>query len=86
MGESLNQPSRVKEDGARRRKLLLAGKKGRHVRRGVCARAKKGPSDPAGTRAKKREARVILGYMVFKVRIRVAETTVQAGGSKPANC
>ncbi len=33
MGVSLNQPSRVKEEGAMRRKLLFQGKKTRYVYR-----------------------------------------------------
>ena len=36
MGESLNQPSRVKEEGSMDCKLLLQGNKGRYVYCFVC--------------------------------------------------
>ncbi len=38
MGGSLNQLLRVKEEGARRRKLLFAGNKGRFAWRFSCTR------------------------------------------------
>ena len=83
MGESLNQPSRVREDGPTDCKPLLSGNKERHACRGECTRRKSIGYLRASSRGNTEDASVIRIYWVYRVRRRRVKPVVKLRGSTP---
>ena len=84
MGGSLNQPSRVKEEGAKRRKLLLPGSKGAIDGR-MSVPGEKASANSVPAAAVIRRMRALSGFIGFKgCAGGLVKSAVKIRGSTPS--